>query len=218
MYLVVFLFMNCGIYKIWFHDRKLYVGSSVELKRRLIVHKSELKRNIHDNIHLQRAYNKHGESELKTEIIEFCTPEKTIEREQFYIEKYKGSLYNICMTAGNCLGVKHTEETKRKKSDMFKGESNPFYGKKHSEETLKKLSEKLKIINSTNEARLKNSIAHIGLQTGSKNGMSKRITNTVTGEIFESISEAANSIKISRKLLSKQLCGYNKNKTNMKYV
>jgi len=196
----------------------MYIGSSIELKRRLQVHKSELKRNIHDNIHLQRAYNKYGKVFLKTEIIEFCSDKILLEREQFYIEKHKGFLYNICLTAGNCLGVKHTDETKQKKSIKFLGENNPFYGKKHSKETLKKLSEKLKIIKSTDEARLKNSLAHIGLQTGSKNGMSKKITNIITGEIFQSIREAASSINISSKLLSKQLCGYNKNKSNMRYV
>ena len=39
------------------------------------------------------------------------------------------------------MAFKHTEETKKKLSEMRKGERNPFYGKKHTPETLKKLSE-----------------------------------------------------------------------------
>ncbi len=38
-------------------------------------------------------------------------------------------------------GKFHSEETKRKLSEVNKGENNPFYGKHHSKETKRKLSE-----------------------------------------------------------------------------
>lgn len=51
-----------------------------------------------------------------------------------------------------------------------------------------------------------------GVLTGSFKGTP--VKNTVTGEIFNSINEAATSIKIKRKTLSNMLLGVVKNKTN----
>lgn len=56
-----------GIYQIII-NQKPYVGSSFDIERRLIQHKSDLNCHRHDNSHLQRAYDKY--KEFKTEIIE----------------------------------------------------------------------------------------------------------------------------------------------------
>lgn len=49
----------CGIYCIEniLNDRK-YIGQSVDIQMRFYGHKSKLNRNIHDNQHLQFAWNK----------------------------------------------------------------------------------------------------------------------------------------------------------------
>ena len=44
-----------------------------------------LNKNIHGNAHLQRAWDKYGESNFKFEIIEECEPVVRFEREQFYL-------------------------------------------------------------------------------------------------------------------------------------
>lgn len=53
--------------------------------------------------------------------------------------------YNIADGGSGILGVKFSEETKRKLSEIkkgkYNGEKNPFYNKHHSEETKKILSE-----------------------------------------------------------------------------
>ena len=56
-----------GIYKIIINN-KFYVGSSFDLERRLVQHKSDLNCGRHDNPYLQRAYNKYHE--FNYEIIE----------------------------------------------------------------------------------------------------------------------------------------------------
>ncbi len=71
-----------GIYKIIINN-KFYVGSSFDLERRLIQHKSDLNRRRHDNLHLQKAYDKYGE--FNYEIIE--TFENILDKELRIKEK-----------------------------------------------------------------------------------------------------------------------------------
>ena len=74
------------------------------------------------------ALLKYGYSNFKLEILEYCEPSKCIEREQYYLDLLKPE-YNILKTAGSTLGFKHTEET-----------INKFRTRKHSEETKKRMS------------------------------------------------------------------------------
>ena len=111
---------NCGIYKITNTvTGKFYIGSAVNIKIRWANHRSRLGANKHGNRHLQNSWNKHGEDSFTFEVLECCEKERLIEREQFYIDNEKPA-YNISPTAGNSLGVKHTDETKRKISEAMK--------------------------------------------------------------------------------------------------
>jgi len=53
--------------------------------------------------------------------------------------------YNLLPTAGSWLGYKHSDESRKKMSDvkigLQAGDKNPFFGKNHSAETRKRLSE-----------------------------------------------------------------------------
>ncbi len=50
----------CGIYKLRIKD-KIYIGSSLNIKKRLRHHRRELLKNIHDNKIIQNAFNKYKE-------------------------------------------------------------------------------------------------------------------------------------------------------------
>ena len=59
-----------GIYKIAnLVNGKRYIGGSVNLKHRLVCHKSGLRRGRHKNPHLQNAWNKYGEENFEFKII-----------------------------------------------------------------------------------------------------------------------------------------------------
>ena len=113
-----------GIYQIRnLLNGKIYVGSSVNLNTRRIRHFRDLRGGFHFNSHLQRAFNKYGPDAFVFEVIEYCESSKLIEREQFWIDYKKTShtLYNSSPTAGNQLGIKRTDETKKKMSAAQKG-------------------------------------------------------------------------------------------------
>ena len=138
------LMTKSGIYEIVClvtNDR--YIGSAIDIKRRWREHKSYLNRNLNFCPHLQKAWNKYGESNFIFSIIEEVDVDLLIEREQYYIDTEKPK-YNVCKIAGNTLGRKHTEETKKKISETCMGRPSVFRGRKHTEETRKKISEKRK--------------------------------------------------------------------------
>lgn len=53
------------------------------------------------------AISKYGLQEFKLEILEYSDKFVTIEREQFYLDKFKPE-YNILKKAGSVFGFRHT--------------------------------------------------------------------------------------------------------------
>jgi group I intron endonuclease len=146
------------IYKIEVEGQEtFYIGSAHNFHKRRLHHLNRLRRGQHRNIYLQRLFDKHGEESLSFHILEEVVGdnEDLLKKEQEWIDKNDFSkLINICPTAGNTAGRKHTEKSKMlmsknhadvsgENNPMFgkSGELSPNYGKKHSEETKRKISE-----------------------------------------------------------------------------
>ena len=142
-----------GIY-LWYNNLngKYYVGSANNLTRRLSIYYSVVYLNNANNA-IHRAILKHKHKNFSLYILEHCSPDKLIEREQYYIDILNPE-YNILKIAGSSLGFKHSEETALKISEAQKGENNsmfgrsgedsPKFGKTHSVETLLKISTAMK--------------------------------------------------------------------------
>jgi group I intron endonuclease len=127
--------MAIGVYQIQnVVNGKRYIGSATQsFNTRWSHHRGMLRRGVHDNQHLQRAFFKYGEESLQFSILEVVErPEECISREQHYLDEFRPE-YNISPTAGNCLGVRHSDETRKKHSERRKGRPLP-------EETRAKLS------------------------------------------------------------------------------
>lgn len=127
-------------------NSKVYVGSSIDVCKRRSRHFKALEKNEHENKHLQNSYNKSGKDDFTMYLLEYVEDENDLlEREQYWIDKTtafdRNIGYNNSPTAGNSIGVKHSEESKRKRSERISGNGNPFYGKKHSEDSIKSMSE-----------------------------------------------------------------------------
>ena len=104
---------SSGIYAIRNEiNGKRYIGSSVNVGKRLYEHKRTLRKGKHHNRYLQRSFNKYGMGRFVFEIFEYVLPEKTCleAREQHFLDKYSPE-YNMNTTATSNLGYRHSEET-----------------------------------------------------------------------------------------------------------
>ncbi len=119
-----------GIYKITCTaNKRFYIGSAVNLHVRRYDHYNTLKRNVHKNPHLQRAFNKYGIEAFTFEVLELVLiPEMLTAREQYWFDKLKPfgrRGYNIAPIAGSNLGKHHTPETREKLRQIHLGSKMP---------------------------------------------------------------------------------------------
>jgi group I intron endonuclease len=150
--------MSIGIYKITNPKGKIYIGQSVNLKRREYDYKNL--KNCNSQILLFRSLKKYGFDNHKFEIIEVCSLGNLNEEERYWQDFYdvlnpkKGLNCRLTtsltksgklsqetknkISEGNKGKVKHSEENKLKISQRSKLQKN-MLGKKHSEETKLKM-------------------------------------------------------------------------------
>ena len=207
---------KAGIYR-WVNkvNGNTYIGSSVNLARRFRVYYDFSFLSVRIANSKSRIYSailKHGYSNFQLEILEYCTKENAISREQYYIDLYKPE-YNLNSTAGSRLGSiyseesrlkmsnsakgrKHTEQSKNLLSLVNKGINNPNFGKTHSKETKALIS----------LARLgKNFISESARYKMSKGtGTALRVLDLNTNEtsIYTSITRAAEAMGVTQPGLS----------------
>ena len=71
-----------------------YIGSSVNLSKRFKNYYSYSFLTRNKNMIISKAILKYGYSDFSLEILEYCTPEECIKREQYYLDKFNPE-YNI---------------------------------------------------------------------------------------------------------------------------
>lgn len=116
---------------------RIYVGSAINLRKRLIAHRSLLDRGKHHSKVLQRSWHKHGANAFSFEVIEYVTPARLIEREQYWIDFVDATNpktgFNIAPKAGSSLGRKHPPEVCAKmRAKSSKGKKKPPRSLEHS--------------------------------------------------------------------------------------
>lgn len=104
-------------------NNKIYIGSSINITRRLKEHKGLLKKGKHHSEHLQRAFDKYGVESFKTKILKVVdNAEELFTEEIAFILKYRSneSLYGYNMSTPNTtkgIGT-HSEGSKEKMRRM----------------------------------------------------------------------------------------------------
>lgn len=109
-------------------NKKVYIGSSINIDSRIKRHVWNLKKNQHPNQHFQNIYHKYGIENLKFGVIELCEEEVLSKREQFYIDNNQ-NLINIVTVDVNRITLNKDIAKKISKilTEKFKnGEINRF--------------------------------------------------------------------------------------------
>jgi group I intron endonuclease len=109
---------------------KVYVGSAAGgIRWRISNHLSTLRNGYHDNMYLQRAWNKYGEDAFEFFVMCLCPKEECVSLEQYWIDYYDSTNskvgYNLAPKAGSMLGYRHSEEGKQKISEHTKRAMSP---------------------------------------------------------------------------------------------
>lgn len=215
--MVVFTFMT-GIYKITSPSNKVYIGQSINIKKRFKQYKSLY--NSRNQKALHYSFLKHGIENHKFEVIEECCIDFLNERERYWQEHYnvlkKG--LNSKTTSINGKSGKLSKETISKMSKSLKGKKawnkgikGIFIGRKISEQTRLKIKKSNKGRFYSEET--KNKIAR-------NNPTSKTILDLNTGVFYYSIADLSRIIKVNPSTLFDILTERKnyKNNTNYKIV
>lgn len=109
---------NSGIYVIQnIETNRVYIGSSIDISRRLKEHLRNLRGNKHCNAHLQSAWNKYGEKAFELDELDTCPVEALEYMETYWINMCNSANrlhgYNVNTTGFNSRR-KTSEETKEK--------------------------------------------------------------------------------------------------------
>jgi group I intron endonuclease len=171
-----------GIYEIInLINNKIYIGSSINIDKRIYRHFNDLKNNKHINIYLQREYNIYGLTAFTYKCIDECCESdlRIIEQKYlddiFKIKNFNKYYYNICdKSCGgdnltnnpnknniikkiiNGLYNRYKNETEEDKTARIKkitGKNNPNYGKKWSIEQKLRMSKQRKGLKSNRKGK-----------------------------------------------------------------
>jgi len=107
----------------------VYIGSTVDFRKRINMHENRLIANVHHSYIMQNSWNKDN-SMFCVSIIEIVgNAEDLLKREQYWIDKLNPR-YNICKIAGNSIGCKRTDQTRQNIREAVTGVKHPEWRRK----------------------------------------------------------------------------------------
>lgn len=185
------------IYKITNPNDRIYVGKTVNFKRRMADYRRS---NIGGSSIIIRSIKKYGWVAHKFEIIEEVENEKLNEREIFWIKELKSCAFdgedNLNLTyGGDGPSWLHDKGRRDKQANRFTGAGNPFYGRHHTDEFKKKKSKEVSDYNKRVGCRIPEWGAEKGRDIVRKAVVAYDSGGMFIGE-YKSLTIAATSIAI----------------------
>lgn len=113
--------LDSGVYKIeCVENGKVYIGSSIELSKRIYHHKCQLNAGKHHSRHLQNAWNRYGADAFNISVIVRCQPQDCLKQEQRLIDAHDACNqergFNSAPVAGSCYGTTRSKEARLRMS------------------------------------------------------------------------------------------------------
>lgn len=199
-----------GVYKITSPTGKVYIGSSIDIEKRIKHYKSV---SCKKQTKLFNSIQKHSWENHLFEVICECDLENLYRLERFYGDMFNVlgvNGLNLILPKNNEIKIGVSEETRNKMSNAKLGEKNTFYGKTHSLSAREKISKYQIGRKHTPEHREKVS------KNNAKN-LSKIVVDIQSGVFYESAKEVSDLYGIKHSTLRSMLNGTNKNKTSFTY-
>lgn len=186
-----------------------YIGQTRDYQRRLWQHKSAAKNGSY--LKISKAIAKYGIDNFKFDVLEECSLEELNTKERYYISELKPE-YNVCAGGIGPNGLHLTDEEKERSRQAAKKQwaditeeqkrhviekqlIGPRKGHEVSAETREKLRKanlgKTMTESAKQKIRLKNRLS----MKGNKHG-NKKVRCVETGEVFESVKQAAEYVGI----------------------
>jgi len=98
--------------------KKIYIGQSKSISRRITVHKHKLKYDKHFNEDLQKDYNLYGIDNFEFLILEKCTCNQKDSKERYWVNFFDELIYN--RYSGGLKDFESCDKTKKKISEYNK--------------------------------------------------------------------------------------------------
>ena len=130
---------------------KKYIGQGIDVKKRM-------NRNHKDTLAIYNAIKKYGKENFSRKVIVYCEDWELdrleIECIRIFHSRKSDWGYNILL-GGNVSrkGMKNSEESKKKQSELMSGKNHPMYGTHPSFKTMQLMSENHADVNGKNNSR-----------------------------------------------------------------
>lgn len=185
---------------------QLYVGSSINLTKRMVSYYYYYNSDKSSKLVIIRAMKKYGLDNFSLGIKEFCDndPKLCLDLEQKWIDYYKPR-YNVLTIAGNSSGYKHSVETINKLKEILKKENHPKFGGITSVETKQAIQEGIKLFYSNNSHPSKGLKGELSPQYGIGGKFVFCYSKTDKELIFPSINAAKQHFKVRWTFIKKNL-------------
>jgi group I intron endonuclease len=201
----------CGIYEIeCIASNKRLIGSSKHVRRRYGQHLWKLRRGIHNNPHLQNAFNLHGFENFKFSIIEECLHNDLLKREDWWIDakntRNREYGYNFKSAERPTL----SNEARTALSINRRGKGNPMYGKNLSPDHKRKISRALKNVPRyiSEETKKKMSVSQTGKKLSEETKLKIGLASKIRIFSEESKKRMSEAQKLYRATHPKRVLSY----------
>lgn len=201
-----------GVYQILnIESQKRYIGYASNIRGRIKGHESDLNKKKHANDHLQKAWNKYGKHQFTYSVLQECSKDQLCLMEDYWVrvlkttDEYFG--YNIKPTDPN--GIAGQSEATKAKLRISNKNARP------SELCIQRRKEVQMSLEG--RARQKESLKKVDWFK-LRESKRKKVVDTTTGIIYDSLRLASEAINTPKTKLSKYLLGTRTNKTNLQYL